>query len=218
VGVGQHAVYTDRVSDILYLPVSKRLIGAYEFILDLLIDAARDIKVPRVGDSLKARCNVDTVSVNIVTFNDYVAKMDTDPIENPLLPRKRCVTPNHGLLNNDRAADGFDRTIEHRQKAVTGIFDKPSVVLRDRWFNNFAPVPLHPRVRSFFVESHQAAIASYVTSHNGCKAAGRPFRRIAIFAATERIYLTAGVLSVAHSGNLRRLNFYNTPLFVGEQE
>jgi hypothetical protein len=204
-GIGQHAVYTNRVSDILYLPVSQRLIGAYEFILDLLIDAARDIKVPRVGNSLKARCNVNTLSVNIVTLNDYVAKMDTDPIENPLFPRKRCVTPNHALLNNDGAADGFDRTIEHRQKAITGIFDKPAVVLRDRRFNNVAPVPLHPRVRSFFVESHQAAIASYVTSHDGRKAARRPLRGIAILATTEGIYLTTGVLSVTHNENLRGL-------------
>ena len=170
-----------------------------------------------MGNSLKARCNVDALSVNIVTFNDYVAEMNTDAIENPPLPRKRCVTPDHGLLNNDGAADGFDRTIEHRQKAITCIFDKPSVVLRDRRFNNFAPVPLHPCVRSFFVVSHQAAIAGYVTRHDGRKATRRPLRRIAIFAATEGIYLTAGVLSVAHRENLRRLNFNITPLFVGEQ-
>jgi hypothetical protein len=199
------------------LPVSERLIGAYEFILDLLIDAPRDIEVPRVGNSLKARCNVDTLAVNIVTFNDYVAKMNTDPIENPLLPRDRCVAPDHGLLNNNGAADSFDRTIEHRQKAIAGIFDKPSVVLRNRRFNDFAPVPLHPRVRSFLVVPHQAAIAGYVTRHDGRKATRRPFRRIAIFAATKRIYLTARVLSVAHNDNLRRSNFYNTPLFVGKQ-
>jgi hypothetical protein len=127
-----------------------------------------------VGNTLKARCNVDTLSVNIVTFNDYVAEMNTDPIENPLLPRKRCVTPDHGLLNNDGAADSFDRTIEHRQKTITSIFDKPSVVLRDRRFNDFAPLPLHACVRSFFVVSHQAAIAGYVASHDGCKPT-RPF-------------------------------------------
>jgi hypothetical protein len=170
-----------------------------------------------LGNTLKARCNVDTLSINIITFNDYVAEMNTDAIENPLLPRKRCVTPDYGLLNNNGAADSFHRTIEHRQEAITSIFDKPSVVLRDRRFNNFAPVPLHARVRSFFVVSHQAAIAGYVASHDRRKATRHSFRRIAIFAATEGIYLTAGVLSVAHGDNLRRSNFHNTPLFAANK-
>jgi hypothetical protein len=144
--------------------------------------------------------------------------MNTNPIENPLFPRQRCVAPNHALLNDDGASDGFNWAIEHRQKAVTRIFDKPAVVLRDRRFNNFAPLPLHPRVRSFFVAPHQAAIASYVTSHDCRKAARSPLGRIAVFAATEGIYLTARVLSVAHGDNLRRLDFHNTSLLVGEQE
>jgi hypothetical protein len=61
VGVGQHAVYADWVGDILYLPVSQRLIGAYEFIFDLFIDAPGDKHLPRMGNSLKPGCNVNAI-------------------------------------------------------------------------------------------------------------------------------------------------------------
>jgi hypothetical protein len=55
-------------------------------------------------------------------------------------------------LDDNGAADGFDRTVEHGEKAITRAFDKSSVMLDDRGVNEFAPVPLHPRVSSLLIE------------------------------------------------------------------
>jgi hypothetical protein len=57
------------------------LIGAHQFILDLFVDASRDKEVPRVRNSLKARCNVDTIAINVFGLNNYVAeRTHSDPL------------------------------------------------------------------------------------------------------------------------------------------
>ena len=43
-GIGQHPIHPHRIGDVLDLLVSERLIAANELVLDLLIDAARDMK------------------------------------------------------------------------------------------------------------------------------------------------------------------------------
>jgi hypothetical protein len=55
-------------------------------------------------------------------------------------------------LDDDGAADGFDRAVEHGEKAVTRAFDKSSVMFDDRGVDEFAPVPLHPCVSSLLIE------------------------------------------------------------------
>ena len=115
--------------------------------LDLFVDASRDKKVSRIGNSLKPRCNVDAIAIDVIGFDNDVPKIDSNSILYPLLTWERRVTPDHALLDDDGAADGFDRAVEHSEKAVTRTFNKPSVMLDDSGVNELAPMSLYPRVR-----------------------------------------------------------------------
>ena len=83
------------------------------------------------------------------------------------------VATNQILLDDDAAPDGFDRTVENRDKTVAGGFDEPSVMFCDAGLNEIALDPLDAAVRSFFIQFHQTAVARDVAGHDRCKATGR---------------------------------------------
>jgi hypothetical protein len=83
----------------------------------------------RIGNTLKTRSNIDSITVNVACFDDDVAKVDTNAILDPMLPGQRCIAPDHLLLDDDAAAHGLDRTVEDRDETVAGGFDEPSMVL-----------------------------------------------------------------------------------------
>src|SRR4249919_2727016 len=102
-------------------------------------------------------------------------------------------------MDDDSATHGFDRAIEHRQKAVTRIIDKLPLVLCDAWLNEFAPLSHHACVRSFLIELHKAAIARDISREDCRNPAHRSFRRWGtIFATAYRMNLTARSVGVAH--------------------
>jgi hypothetical protein len=63
------------------------------------------------------------------------------------------------LLHDDGTADGFDRAVEHYQKAVTRILDELTLVLCDGRLDEFASLPHHARVRPFLIDFHKTAIS-----------------------------------------------------------
>ncbi len=142
--------------------------------LDLFVDASRDKEVARIGNTLKPRCNVDAITIDVVRLDNDVPEIDANSILDPLLTWERRVAPDHALLDDDGAADGFDRTVEHSEKAVTRTFNKSSVMLDDGGINELAPMPLHPRVRSLLIHCHEPAIAGDVSSHDSCETPWRP--------------------------------------------
>jgi len=102
-------------------------------------------------------------------------------------------------MDDDSATDGFDRAIEHRQKAVTRIIDKLPVVLCDAWLDEFAPLPHHACVRSFLIELHKAAISRDISREDCRNPSHRSFRRWEIiFATAYRMNFTARSVAVAH--------------------
>src|SRR6266850_5548882 len=163
--IRKHAVDPDRIGDVLDLAISEQLISANQLVLDLLVNGARDVNLARLGKALETRSNVDAITVNVGCFDDDVAKIDTNPILDPMMPGQRCVASNHLLLDDDAAPHGFDGTVENRNKTVAGGFDEPSVVLCDARLDKAALDPLHATVRSFFIDFHQAAVARDIASH-----------------------------------------------------
>src|SRR4029079_14907385 len=119
---------------------------------DLLVDPSGNIKVSRVGNSLKPRCNVDGITIDVVRLDNNVTEIDANSILYPLFACQRRVTPDHALLDDDGAADGFDRAVEHGEKAITRAFNESSMMLDDRGLDEFASMPLHPRVSSFLID------------------------------------------------------------------
>src|ERR1700722_5576767 len=84
-GIRKHAVNSHRIRDVFDFAVSKRLIAANQFVLYLFVDAARNENLARFGDTLKARSDVDAIAVNVVRFDDNVAKIDANPILDPVM-------------------------------------------------------------------------------------------------------------------------------------
>ena len=102
-------------------------------------------------------------------------------------------------MDDDSATDGFDRAVEHRQKAVTRIVDKLPLVLSDTWLDELAPLPHHASVCSFLIELHKAAISRDISREDCRKPSHGSFRRWGtIFATAYRMNLTACSVGVAH--------------------
>src|SRR4029077_5854360 len=102
------------------------------------------------------------------------------PKFNPMMLWHRCVASNHVLLDNDTAPNSFDRTVENRNKSVTGGFDEPSVMPEDARLDEVTLDPLHAKMRSFLIDLHEAAVARDIAGDNRSKTARRRLsRRIA---------------------------------------
>ena len=102
-------------------------------------------------------------------------------------------------MDDDSATDGFDRAVEHRQKAVTRIIDKLAVMLCESRLDEFAPLPHDACVRSFLIELHKAAISRDICRED-CRnpSHGSLRRRGTIFTTAYRMNLTARSVGVAH--------------------
>src|SRR6185312_3470926 len=125
--VRKHPIDPDRIGDVLDLAVSERFIAANQLVLDLLIDAARDEDLPRRGNALETRGNVDALTIDIILFDDDVAQIDPDPVIDAMIERQRCVASQHVLLNHDAATHCLDGTVKNCKEAVAGGFDEPPV-------------------------------------------------------------------------------------------
>jgi hypothetical protein len=167
--IRKHTVDPDRIRDVLYFAISERLISTNQFVLYLLVDAAGDVNLARIGNTLKARGNIDAIAENVVCFDDNVAKIDANPKFNPMVLRHRCVASNHVLLDNDTASNSFDRAVENRNKSVTGGFDEPSVMPDNAGLYEVTLEPLHAKVRSFLIDLHEAAVARDIAGDNRSK-------------------------------------------------
>jgi hypothetical protein len=172
-GIGQHPVNSDWIRDVLDLTVAERLIAANKFLLNLFVDASRDKDVSRFGNSLKPRCNVDAITVDVIGFDNDISEVYSNSILYPPLAWERRIAPDHALLDNNGAADGFDRAVEHREKAVARTFNESSVILDDRRVNEVASVPHHPRVRALLIHCHEPAITGDVSGQDGGEAPWR---------------------------------------------
>ena len=106
-------------------------VSANQFMLYLFVDAAGDIDFAGTGNAFKPRGDIDAVAIDVVGFDDDVAKIDADPILDPMMLGQRCIAANQILLDHDAASDGFDGTVENRDEAVARGFDKPAVMFGD---------------------------------------------------------------------------------------
>ena|SRR2546427_7725815 len=83
--VGKHAVDSHRIGDVLDLAVTERLVSANQFMLYLFVNAAGDIDLARIGNAFKSRSDIDAVAINVVCFDDDVAKIDANSILDPMV-------------------------------------------------------------------------------------------------------------------------------------
>jgi hypothetical protein len=96
------------------------------------------------------------------------------------------------LLDDDSAPHSFDRTVENRNKSVTSGFDEPSVMPHNAGLYEVTLDPLHAKMRSFFIDLHETAVARNIASDNRSKTARRRrlSRGIASFARFQSANFT----------------------------
>jgi len=123
-------------------------------VLYLFVDAPGNENLSGLGNTFKPRSNVDPITINVVRFDNNVAKVHANPVFYPGILRQRCIATHQILLNHDAAANCFNRTIENRYKAVTGRFDQLAIMLANGRLYQFALDPLDTIMRAFFVEFH----------------------------------------------------------------
>ena len=90
-----------------------------------------DADAARLGDSLKARCDVDAVAENIVVVDDDVADVNADAKFDPEFRRHAGVLLGHLPLDFHRTARRIDCACELDQHAVAGGLDDAAAVAGD---------------------------------------------------------------------------------------
>src|SRR4029079_8710165 len=115
--------------------------------------------------------NVNAVTVNVISFDDDVAKIDPNSILDPMMLRYRGVAANQVLLDHDAAANRFDGTVENRDESVPGGFDELAVMFCNAGFYQIALDSLDAVVGPFLVNLHQPAVAGDIPCNDRRQAA-----------------------------------------------
>src|SRR5262249_55342258 len=140
---------------------------------DLVAHYARNTNPTRLSERFEARCDIHSVSEDVVLLCDHIPEVDPDAESDvPLLGYFRLAV-NHPTLHLDRTAHGIHDTRKFREQAVAGVFDDPAVMLADLRIHQLAQMRLEPFVRTFLIGAHQPRVAGNVSGQDRCKTAGR---------------------------------------------
>src|SRR5262249_44744086 len=99
-----NSVNTNRSGNVLDCLLAHIIELEAEFVLYLGANHARNHKPSGLRQSLKARRDVDAVSINSVVIDDDIADINTYAELNAFLSWQLCSALNHGALNVDSAA------------------------------------------------------------------------------------------------------------------
>ena len=92
-GIGKHAIDPHRVGDVLDMAITEQLVSANQLVLYLFVDAAGDIDFAGLGYAFKPRGDIDAVAVNVVGFDDDIAKIDANSILDPMMLGSDALRP-----------------------------------------------------------------------------------------------------------------------------
>src|SRR5262249_46749493 len=117
--------------DILQTSASQFLKPCVDLVPDLIIGAAGDQNPTRVGNSLEAGGDVDTLAVEIAAFNHDVTQGDSDAQNDATLRGQLGIRPGHSLLQVDGALHSVTRAGEPNQHAIARHLEHPAAVASD---------------------------------------------------------------------------------------
>src|SRR6266404_1659942 len=113
-----------------------------QLVPNLVVRRPGDTYPAGVAQRFQPRGNIDAVAVYIVTVNDDIADVDTDPEDDLLVRWNSRISPHHAALNVHRATYRIDHARKLYQHAVASGFDNTATVLRDARIDQFATVRL----------------------------------------------------------------------------
>jgi hypothetical protein len=104
--VRPHPIDLHRPGDVLDGLLPQGLVGQRQFILDVLIDRARNANTPWLGQALQPCGNVDAVAVEPFPLYDHIAQVDANTKLHLTVFRQLGIFRLECVLNLDRAAHG----------------------------------------------------------------------------------------------------------------
>ena len=159
--------HADRPVDVLHRHLAAVLERGVDAAADALVDDRGDADPTGLGDTFKARRDVDAVAVDVVAVDDDVAEVDADPKDDALAVRPRFRLD--GALDGERASDGVDHAGKLHQRAVADELHDPAVVLGDGGSEQRLAMALEGGERPRLVGAHHARIAHYVRGEDCCQ-------------------------------------------------
>ena len=76
--LGSNPEYSHRFGYILDPLLADVGVAQCELVLDLRVNGIRDANAVGVGETLEARCDVDTVAIDLVAFDHHIAEVNAD--------------------------------------------------------------------------------------------------------------------------------------------
>src|SRR5215472_17738629 len=148
-------------------------IGKYgvDFATDLAKRVFRDADTAGLGDTFEPGGDIDPIAEDVVTLDQYIAKMDADAPFHTAVAGHTRIAFRAQLLQRQSAFDGADHRTELDQDPVAGGLDDPSAISADQRVGSRAMLTQRLR-RASLVLPHQPRIAGDVGGEDGSKAAG----------------------------------------------
>jgi hypothetical protein len=97
----------------------------------VVVGCARDQHAARLAKALQPGRDVDAIAQNVVAFDQHVAEIDADAIEDALGLEGSGVALGHQVLDRDRAFDGGDDGGKLQQKPIARRLNDPATVVGD---------------------------------------------------------------------------------------
>ena len=129
----------------------------------IVLDPLRNQYAARFGHAFEPRRNIDPLAVDIAVFNDDVAQVNSDTQYNSLFLGRCSLSPDHSLLQLDRATYCLCGAREFSQKSVTGQLEHPPIAACNSRNNELFTQLFKSFERTQFVQFHQAAVSDHVS-------------------------------------------------------
>ena len=164
--IEQNLVGANRPADVFDLLLAEIRVRELEPVADLIADRRGDADSPGLRHGLEPRRHVDAVAEDVAVFDDDIAEIEADAVEQGARRRHVAIAPRHALLKIDGANQRVRHALELHQHAVAGGFDQAAPAFGDRGIDDFEPHGLQPGERSGLIDLHEPAVPDHVSGQN----------------------------------------------------
>ena len=148
---------TDWPVDIFDIDFAAVLKANVDPIADALVDNRGDADPAGLGERLQARGDVDAIAINVLAFDNDIAKIDTDAQHDDRLRRALIRRRGARPLHRKRAVYRIDHAAKLDDGAIADQLHNTQVAMGgDGWVEDRFSVPLQSSQRARLVGSHQA--------------------------------------------------------------
>src|ERR1700736_4452283 len=146
---------SDRAVDILDAYVAAILETNVDPIADAFVDDRGDADPTGLGEGFQSRGDVDAIAINVLAFDNDIAKIDTDSQHDDRLRRALIRRRGAGALHRKRTIYSIDHAAELDDGAIADQLHDAAVVGGDRWVEDGLSVPLQSSQRARLIGRHQ---------------------------------------------------------------